>query len=118
MMFEETNLNGIKPTQCWKYVNFRVQPYLFFFAKQFILSFSTSQAKGKKVVIFLSPLATTARKFDTDLLPTRHLGRAPIRHCTLISTKTYTEVPDEQMKRTKKERKKERKKNIQSDQPA
>jgi hypothetical protein len=32
-----------------------------------------------------------------------HLGWAPIRHCTLISTETYSEIPDEPMKRTKKE---------------
>jgi hypothetical protein len=32
---------------------------------------------------------------DTDLIPTRHLGITSIRHCTLVSTKTYTENPDE-----------------------
>jgi hypothetical protein len=39
------------------------------------------------------------------LLPTRHPGYASIRQYTLMSTKTYTEIPDEQKKRTKKERK-------------
>jgi hypothetical protein len=40
--------------------------------------------------------------------------RAPIRHYTLISTKTYTEAPDVQTKRTEMNEKKY----IQSDQPA
>jgi hypothetical protein len=43
-------------------------------------------------------------KRDTDFLTTRHLCWAPIGHCTLISSKTYTEISDEQTNRTKREK--------------
>jgi hypothetical protein len=36
--------------------------------------------------------------------PIRPLGWAPIRQCALVSTETYSEIPDEQMKWIKKER--------------
>jgi hypothetical protein len=49
---------------------------------------------------------------DTDLIPTRHLGWAPIRQSTLISTEIYSKVPDEELKW-----KNEREKHVQSDQP-
>jgi hypothetical protein len=54
-----------------------------------------------------------AQQKHTCLFLTRHLGWTPIRHCTLISTKCYTEIPYEQLKYTKKGKIK-----ILSDQPA
>jgi hypothetical protein len=45
---------------------------------------------------------------DIRNLPTRYLGLYPIRHCTLVSTKTYSEFPDERLKRTRRERERER----------
>jgi hypothetical protein len=59
----------------------------------------------------LSPLKIIARSrpvwfvSHTDLLPTRHLGWASIRQCALISTKAYTDHPDEQAKWTEREKK-------------
>jgi hypothetical protein len=57
---------------------------------------------SKSMVCRLQFQNAERNKRDTDLLTKRYLGWASIRHCILISAKTYSETPGKQMKRIEK----------------